>query len=159
MATAQTSVPAAAAGGVLLTLAASQFLMTLDSSVMNVSMAEVAADVGTSITGIQTAITMYALVMASFMIVGGKIGGIVGRRRAFAAGCVVYGVGAMVTGLSTSLPMLILGWSVLEGLGAVLILPAVVALIAVNFTPAKRPSAYGLMAAVGAVAVAVGPLL
>lgn len=159
MAARQSSDPSAAAGGVLLTLAASQFLMALDSSVMNVSMTQVAHDVGTSITGIQTAITLYALVMAAFMVIGGKLGGIIGRRRAFEIGCVVYGVGSLVTGLSTSLPVLILGWSVLEGLGAVLILPAVVALIAVNFAPAQRPSAYGLMAAVGAVAIAVGPLL
>lgn len=147
------------AGMVLLTLAASQFLMALDSSVMNVSMATVAADVGTSITGIQTAITMYTLVMASFMITGGKIGSIIGRRRAFAIGCVVYGVGSFTTGIAQSLPVLLIGWSLLEGLGAVLIMPAVVALIAVNVSPEGRPRAYGMVASAGAIAVAVGPLL
>ena len=80
-----------AAGIVLLTLAAGQFLMTLDSSVMNVSIATVARDVGTDVTGIQTAITLYTLVMASLMITGGKIGQIIGRRRAFGIGCVIYG--------------------------------------------------------------------
>ena len=88
---------AAAAGLVLMTLASSQFLMTLDSSVMNVSMATVASDVGTDITGIQTAITLYTLVMATLMITGGKIGSIIGRRRAFAIGCVVYGAGSFTT--------------------------------------------------------------
>ena len=78
-------------GLVLGVLAASQFLMTLDSSVMNVSMASVAADLGTTITGIQTAITLYTLVMATLMITGGKVGTIIGRRRAFAIGLVVYG--------------------------------------------------------------------
>ena len=74
-------------------LASGQFLMTLDSSVMNVSIRQVAADLGTTVTGIQTAITLYTLVMASFMITGGKIGAIIGRRRAFAIGLVVYGCG------------------------------------------------------------------
>ena len=73
---------------VLLTLAAGQFLMTLDSSVMNVSIATVAKDVGTTVTGIQGAITAYTLVMAALMITGGKIGGLIGRKRAFAIGCV-----------------------------------------------------------------------
>ena len=84
-----TAVTAKGAGIVLLTLASGQFLMTLDTSVMNVSIAQVAHDVGTTITGIQTAITLYTLVMAMFMITGGKIGGILGRRRAFAIGCVI----------------------------------------------------------------------
>ena len=80
---------AAATGVVLLTLASGQFLMTLDSSVMNVSIAQVAKDVGTTVTGIQTAITLYTLVMATLMITGGKIGTMIGRRkRAFAIGCV-----------------------------------------------------------------------
>ena len=82
-----------AAGVVLLTLAASQLLMTLDSSVMNVSIATVAKDVGTTVTGIQTAITLYTLVMASLMITGGKVGQIVGRKRAFAIGCCNCGCG------------------------------------------------------------------
>jgi MFS family permease len=82
-----------AAGVVLLTLAAGQFLMTLDSAVMNVSIATVAKDVGTTVTGIQTAITLYTLVMASLMITGGKIGQIVGRKRAFAIGCVITAAG------------------------------------------------------------------
>lgn len=148
-----------ASGLVLLTLASSQFLMALDSSVMNVSMATVATDLGTSITGIQTAVTCYTLVMASFMVTGGKVGSIIGRRRAFAIGCVIYGAGSFVTGTATSLPVLLLGWSLLEGLGAVLIMPAVVALIAVNFAAERRPHAYGLVAAAGAIAIAVGPLL
>jgi MFS family permease len=144
---------------VLLTLAAAQFLMTLDSSVMNVSIATVAKDVGTTVTGIQLAITLYTLVMAAFMITGGKVGQIIGRKRAFMIGCVVYGCGSATTALAKSLPVLIVGWSVLEGLGAALIMPAVVALVATNFGRADRPRAYGLVASAGAVAVAVGPLV
>ena len=150
---------AQAASTVLITLAAGQFLMTLDSSVMNVAIATVAEDVGTTITGIQTAITLYTLVMAMLMISGGKIGSMIGRRRAFAIGCVIYGIGSLTTALAPNLPVLILGWSVLEGIGAALILPAIVALVAGNFVAAERPRAYGLVMGAGAIAVAVGPLI
>ncbi len=152
-------VVAAAAGTVLLTLASAQFLMTLDSSVMNVSIATVAKDVGTTVTGIQTAITFYTLVMASLMITGGKLGQILGRKRAFAIGCVIYGCGSLITALSPNLAVLMLGWSVLEGVGAALIMPAIVALVASNFARPQRPRAYGLVASAGAIAVAAGPLI
>jgi MFS family permease len=150
---------AKASGTILLTLASAQFLMTLDSSVMNVSIATVASDVGTTVAGIQTAITMYTLVMASLMITGGKIGQILGRKRAFAIGCVIYGCGSFVTAISQNLAMLLVGWSLLEGIGAALIMPAVVALVASNFGRAERPRAYGLVASAGAIAVAAGPLI
>jgi MFS family permease len=91
-------------GHVLLTLAAGQFLMALDSSVMNVSIATVADDVGTTVTGIQGAITAYTLVMAMFMIPGGKIGALIGRKRAFMIGCAIYGCGSLTTALSPNLP-------------------------------------------------------
>jgi MFS family permease len=144
---------------VLFTLAAGQFLMTLDSSVMNVSIATVAKDVGTTVTGIQGAITAYTLVMAALMITGAKIGAIIGRKRAFAIGCVIYGCGSFTTSIAPSLPVLLFGWSFLEGVGAALILPAIVALVAGNFARERRPAAYGLVAAAGAIAIAVGPLI
>ena len=149
----------AGASVVLVTLAAAQFLMTLDTSVMNVAIATVAEDVGTDVTGIQTAITLYTLVMATLMITGGKVGALIGRKRTFAIGCIVYGAGSLTTSVAPSLPVLIFGWSFLEGVGAALILPAIVALVAANFPPAGRPRAYGLVMAAGAVAVAVGPLI
>jgi MFS family permease len=151
--------PAKAGSGVLLVLASGQFLMTLDSSVMNVSIKSVANDLGTSVTGIQTAITLYTLVMAAFMITGGKIGALIGRRRAFAVGLVIYGSGSLVTALAPNLTVLIIGWSGLEGLGAALIMPAIVALVAGNFPQERRAAAYGLIAAAGAIAVAAGPLI
>jgi MFS family permease len=154
-----TSTARSASATVLGTLAAAQFLMTLDSSVMNVSIATVAEDVGTTVTGIQTAITLYTLVMASLMITGGKVGEILGRKRAFAIGCIVYGVGSFTTALAQNLAWLLFGWSLLEGIGAALIMPAIVALVASNFARAERPKAYGLVAASGAIAVAVGPLI
>ena len=159
--TSAAATPARASGAmlVLLTLASGQFLMTLDSSVMNVSIATVAKDVGTTVTGIQGAITAYTLVMAALMITGAKIGAIIGRKRAFAIGCVIYGCGSFTTAIAQSLPVLLFGWSFLEGVGAALILPAIVALVAGNFPTERRPAAYGLVAAAGAVAVAVGPLI
>ena len=150
---------ATGAAAVLLTLCAGQFLMMLDSSVMNVSMATVAKDLNTDVTGIQTAITLYTLVMASLMITGGKIGQILGRKRVFAIGCVIYGCGSFVTAISPSLAVLLIGWSCLEGIGAALILPAIVALVASNFGRDERPRAYGLVASAAAIAVAVGPIV
>lgn len=144
---------------VLLILAAGQFLMTLDTSVMNVSIKSVANDLGTTVSGIQTAITLYTLVMAALMIPGGKVGALLGRRRAFALGLVIYGCGSLTTALAPNLTVLIIGWSGLEGIGAALILPAIVALVAGNVPPAGRTAAYGLIAAAGAIAVAAGPLV
>ena len=148
-----------AAGVVLLTLAMGQFVMALDTTVMNTAIATVASDLGTTVTGIQTAITLYTLVMASLMITGGKIGEIIGRKRAFTIGCVVYSCGSLTTALAPNLTVLIIGWSFLEGLGAVLIMPAIVALVASNFGKPERPRAYGLVAAAGAIAAALGPLI
>jgi MFS family permease len=156
---AKAAAPAQGATVVLLTLAAGQFLMTLDSSVMNVSIATVAKDVGTTVTGIQGAITAYTLVMAALMITGAKVGAIIGRKRAFAIGCVIYGCGSFTTSIAPSLPVLFFGWSFLEGVGAALIMPAIVALVAGNFDAPRRPAAYGAVAAAGAIAVAAGPLI
>jgi MFS family permease len=126
---------------------------------MNVSIATVAKDVGTTVTGIQGAITAYTLVMAAMMITGAKIGAMIGRKRAFTIGCIIYGCGSFTTSIAPNLPVLLLGWSFLEGVGAALILPAIVALVAGNFPTERRPAAYGLVAAAGAIAVAVGPLI
>ena len=150
---------ATGAGVVLLTLCAGQFLMALDSSVMNVSIATVADDLGTSITGIQTAIVLYTLVMAMLMVTGGKIGSMIGRKRAFLIGLFIYCSGSLTTALAPNLGVLLLGWSVLEGIGAALIMPAIVALVAGNFLAEGRPRAYGLVGAAGAIAIAVGPLI
>jgi MFS family permease len=133
--------------------------MALDTTVMNTAIATVADDVGTTVTGIQTAITLYTLVMASLMITGGKLGEILGRKRAFSIGCVVYACGSFTTSLAPNLTVLMIGWSFLEGLGAVLIMPAIVALVASNFGRSDRPRAYGLVAAAGAIAAALGPVV
>src|SRR5436853_5332732 len=92
-------------------LGAAQFVMVLDSSVMNVSISQIVADLNTSIQGVQLAITMYTLVMAAFMLAGAKLGDILGRERTFAIGLAVYGTGSLITALSPNLGVLLFGWS------------------------------------------------
>ncbi len=133
--------------------------MALDSSVMNVSIATVAKDLNTTVTGIQSAIVLYTLIMAMLMVTGGKLGSIIGRKRAFVIGLAIYCSGSLVTALSPNLTVLLFGWSFLEGVGAALIMPAIVALVAGNFAASGRPRAYGLVGAAGAIAIAVGPLI
>ena len=140
-------------------LAAAQFVMVLDSSVMNVAISQIVEDLDTTIEGVQFAITAYTLVMAAFMLVGAKIGDIIGRERAFAIGLVVYGCGSFITALSPNLAVLLFGWSLIEGLGAVLVVPAIAALIAANYEGKERAFAYGLIGGVAAAAVAAGPLI
>src|SRR4051812_25222745 len=133
--------------------------MALDSSVMNVSIATVAQDLGTTVTGIQSAIVLYTLIMAMLMVTGGKLGSMIGRKRAFVIGLFIYCAGSLTTALSPNLAVLLFGWAFLEGVGAALIMPAIVALVAGNFPASGRPRAYGLVGAAGAIAIAVGPLI
>jgi MFS family permease len=140
-------------------LASAQFVMVLDSSVMNVSISQIVADLDTTIQGVQLAITCYTLVMAAFMLVGAKLGDIWGRNRAFAIGLAVYATGSFITAISPNLTVLLFGWSLIEGLGAVLVIPAIAALIAQNYEGKDRALAYGLVGGVAAAAIAVGPVI
>ncbi|HYH59115.1 MAG TPA: MFS transporter [Thermoleophilaceae bacterium] len=139
--------------------AAAQFVMVLDSSVMNVSISQIVADLDTSIQGVQLAITAYTLVMASLMLAGAKLGDIIGRDRTFAIGLAVYGVGSMTTALSPNLTVLLIGWSLIEGLGAALVMPAIVSLIAGTYSGKQRATAFGIVGGVAGAAIAAGPLI
>ena len=143
----------------LVALAIAQFVMVLDQSVMNVSISQLVADFDTTVTTIQAIITLYCLVMAMLMLTGGKIGDIIGRRRAFVIGLVIYSAGSALTAVSQSVLMLALGWSVLEGIGAALVLPALAALIAGNFEGASRRTAYAVIGGVAGAGIAIGPIL
>jgi MFS family permease len=143
----------------IIILASGQFVMTLDTSVMNVSISQITADLNTSIQGVQAAITLYALVMAALMLTGAKLGDIYGRNRMFAIGLAVYGVGSLTTALSPSLPVLLVGWSGIEGLGAIMVIPGIAALTAANYEGKDRALAYALIGGITAAAVAVGPLI
>jgi EmrB/QacA subfamily drug resistance transporter len=143
----------------LMVLAAAQFLMVIDTSVMNVSISQLVEDFDTEVTTIQGVITFFSLVMAALMITGGKLGDRLGRRRAFGIGLAIYGTGSFVTAISPTVPVLVLGWSVLEGVGAALVLPALAALVAGNYRDEDRAVAYGVIGGVAGAAVAVGPII
>ena len=143
----------------ILILAVAQFVMVLDGTVMNVSISTIASDLNTTITGMQTAITVFTLTMAAFMLTGGKLGDIWGRQRAFRIGAVVYGVGSLTTALAPTLGVLFLGWSIIEGLGAVLVIPAIAALAAANYKGKDRVIAFSLLGLAVGLAMALGPLI
>ena len=145
--------------GVLAVLGAAQFLMVLDQAVMNVAISQLVEDFDTTVTTIQIVIAFYALVMAGLMLTGGKLGDLFGRRKAFAIGLCIYGAGSALTASSWSVPSLMFGWSVLEGIGAALVLPAMVALVASNFRGQDRAVAYGVLGGIAGAGIAVGPIL
>src|SRR5215216_3029458 len=139
--------------------ASAQFVMVLDSSVMNVSISQIVADLDTTIQGVQLAITAYTLVMAALMLAGAKLGDILGRDRAFALGLAIYGLGSFITAISPNLGILLFGWSLIEGIGAALVLPAIVSLIAGTYSGKDRALAFGIVGGVAGAAVAAGPLI
>ncbi|MFO7776723.1 MAG: MFS transporter [Nitriliruptoraceae bacterium] len=143
----------------LAVLSAAQFVMVLDQAVMNVSISQLVIDLDTNVTAIQAVITLYSLVMAMFMIAGGKIGDLIGRRPAFALGLAVYAIGSSVTALAPNVIVLAIGWSILEGLGAALVMPALAALIAGNYEGRQRAIAYSVIGAVAGAGIAVGPIV
>jgi MFS family permease len=139
--------------------ASAQFVMVLDSSVMNVSISQIVDDLDTTIQGVQLAITAYTLVMATLMLAGAKLGDILGRDRTFALGLGIYGLGSLTTALSPSLAVLLVGWSLVEGIGAALVLPAIVSLIAGTYEGKERALAFGIVGGVAGAAIAAGPLI
>jgi MFS family permease len=144
---------------VILLLGTAQFVMVLDSTVMNVSISNVVADLHTTVSGVQLAITAYTLVMAAFMLTGAKLGDLWGRRRTFTIGLAVYGAGSLITALSPNLPVLLLGWSLVEGLGAAMVIPAIAALTAINYRGEERARAFGLLGGIAGAGAAAGPLI
>lgn len=144
---------------VLMILSAAMFIYVIDTTIMNVSISALVEDLGTTVPQVQTAITLYTLTMAAFMLTGGKLGDIWGSKRAFRIGLVIYGVGTVITALAPNIGFIILGWSILEGLGSALIVPAINTLVRANFTGTKRASAYGTLFGVAAAGAAFGPLI
>lgn len=141
-------------------LAIAQFIMVLDSSVMSVSISQLVEDFDTTVSTIQLAITLYALVMAALMLTGGKIGDLFGRLRMFRLGLVIYAVGSLLTALAPTVGVLIIGWSFIEGAGAALVLPALAALVGGSYAEGPaRARAYGLIGGVAGAGIAIGPLL
>ncbi len=143
----------------LVVLSLAQFLMVLDQAVMNVSISQLVEDFGTTVTTIQGVITFYSLTMAMLMITGGKVGDILGRRRTFVIGLAVYATGSALTAVSWSVGSLLVGWSILEGVGAALVLPALVAIVAANYQGRDRVTAFGVIGGVAGVGIAIGPIV
>jgi MFS family permease len=143
----------------ILILGTAQFIMVLDTTVMNVSISQVVADLDTTVSSLQLAITAYALVMAAFMLTGAKLGDMFGRRRIFSIGLGVYGAGSLITALSPSIGVLLFGWSFTEGLGACMVIPAIAALTAANYTGKERALAFAMLGGIAGAGVAAGPLI
>ncbi len=144
----------------LLPLALAQFVCSFAGSNMNVSINSIAQDLGTDVRGVQTAITMFLLVMAALMIPGSKLTDRVGRKRCLVAGLIVYGTGAVVGAFAPGLVVLILGYSALEGIGSALLIPPVYILTTMLFGDlTSRAKAFGLISAMAGVGAAAGPLI
>jgi MFS family permease len=142
-----------------LLLAMAMFVLVVDTSLMNVSIAAVVRDLGTTVSGVQSAIALEALVSAAFIIIGGKVGDLIGRRRAYVLGLLAYAAGAVAMTLAQGLTAVVVVWAIIGGLGAALLLPAMQSLIHGNFEGAARKQVYALVGAAAAIAAAVGPLL
>ncbi len=140
-------------------LAAAMFVLVVDTSLMNVSISAVVKDLDTTVSGVQSAIALEALVSAAFILISSKVGDLVGRKLAYVLGLLAYATGALAMTLAQDLTTIIIFWAILGGLGASLLLPAMQSLIHGNFEGAARKKTYALVGAAAAIAAAVGPLL
>jgi MFS family permease len=144
----------------LVPLVLAQFLASYDTSSMNVAISRIVEDLDTTVTGVQTAITLFTLTMAALMIPGSKLTDIWGRKRCFQMGMTLYGLGALTTSLAPTLGVMIIGFSMLEGIGSALMIPPIYILITVSFTDTvSRAKAFALVSAAGGLGSASGPLI
>jgi EmrB/QacA subfamily drug resistance transporter len=140
-------------------LAMAMFVLVVDTSLMNVSISAVVRDLDTTVSGVQSAIALEALVSAAFILIGSKIGDLFGRKRAYVLGLLAYAIGALAMAFAQGLVAIIIFWAIIGGLGASLLLPAMQSLIHGNFEDPMRKKVYALVGASAAIATAVGPLL
>src|SRR4051812_42222528 len=143
----------------MLLLAAAMFVLVVDTSLMNVSISAVIDDLDTTASGVQSAIALEALVSAAFILISGKVGDLIGRKRAYVLGLCAYAIGALAMTVAQGLTAIIIFWAIIGGLGASLLLPAMQSLIHGNFEGAAQRKTYALVGAAAAIAAAVGPLL
>jgi MFS family permease len=152
--------PKRAPGSMVLPLALAQFIASYAATNMNVAISTIAKDLGTTVIGIQTAITLFTLVMASLMIPGSRLTDIWGRKVCFVAGLSIYGIGALLASLAQGLGLLIFGYSLLEGVGSALMIPPVYILITVAFADVEsRAKYFGVVSGAAGLGAAAGPLL
>lgn len=145
--------------GVLTVICLAVFIMVIDTTIMNVSITALVSDLNTDVPTIQAIIAIYALVMASFMLIGGKLQDVLGRKKAFLAGIAIYGAGTFTASMSTSAGMLLIGWSILEGIGAILMMPATTTFLTSTYTGRDRAFAFGMWGGIGAAGAAFGPII
>lgn len=153
------SKPATSGGLLRILLAMAMFVLVVDTSLMNVSISAVVRDLDTTVSGVQSAIALEALVSAAFILIGSKIGDLIGRKRAYVLGLLGYAAGALAMTLAQSLTAIIVFWAVIGGIGASLLLPAMQSLIHGNFEGTEQKKAYAVVGAAAAIAAAIGPLL
>jgi EmrB/QacA subfamily drug resistance transporter len=146
-------------GKLAVLLAMAMFVLVVDTSLMNVSISAVVEDLDTTVSGVQSAIALEALVSAAFILISSKVGDLIGRKRAYVIGLLGYAVGALAMTLAQDLRAIIVFWAIIGGLGASLLLPAMQSLIHGNFEGPAQRRAYALVGASAAIAAAVGPLL
>ena len=145
---------------ILVPLALAQFICSFAGSNMNVMITDISKDLDTTVQGVQIAITVFLLVMAALMIPGGKLTDRWGRKRCFMFGLTIYGIGALISAVSPGLGVLILGNSILEGVGTALLIPPVYILTTLLFTNmTSRARAFGVITGMGGVGAAAGPLI
>jgi MFS family permease len=148
------------ARGMILPLALAQFIASYAASNMNVAISAIASDLGTTVAGVQTAITLFTLTMAALMIPGSKLTDIWGRKRCFMLGLAVYGIGGLLALLAQGITLLIIGYSLLEGVGSALMIPPIYILITVAFPDVKtRAKYFGVVSGAGGLGAAAGPLI
>lgn len=135
------------------------FVVVLDNTIMNVSISALVEDLNTTVSGVQTAIALNALMMAAFVLLGGKLGDILGLKRTFLMGAVLYIIGSGLASMSNTLAVFIIGWCLIQGVGAALMMPNVQALLRTNTEGAVRTKAYGTLGGVNALGTAIGPIL
>lgn len=140
-------------------LSMAMFVLVVDTSLMNVSISAVVRDLNTTVSGVQSAIALEALVSAAFILIGSKLGDLFGRKKAYVVGLLAYATGALAMVLAQDLRAIIIFWAIIGGLGASLLLPAMQSLVHGNFEGAMQRKAYALVGAAAAIAAAIGPLL
>jgi len=149
-----------AARALILPLALAQFIASYAATNMNVAISAIAKDLDTTVAGVQTAITLFTLTMAALMIPGSKLTDIWGRKRCFMLGLLIYAVGGLLAALSFGLPQLIVGYSLLEGVGSALMIPPIYILVTVAFPDIKSRARYfGVVSGAGGLGAAAGPLI
>ncbi len=145
--------------GVLIMMSFAMFIMTIDTTMMNVSISALVVDLKTTVDGIQLAIALYALVMAAFMIIGSKIADFWGTKKTFTVGLIIYGVGTTVATLAPNLLVLLIGWSILEGIGAAMMMPVSVTYLTKEYRGKDKAFAFGVWGGIAGAAAAFGPII